>query len=481
MKMRLDLRRHRVSMAALLFALSWGGAMSALARDLPDFTELVEKYSPAVVNVSTVQKATPQSEAMSPEMDEFFRRFFGPDGRGSPFGGPNDRGTPFSPRRSLGSGFIISSDGYILTNNHVVEDAEEIVVRMNDRRELEAKLVGSDPRSDLALLKVDAHDLPAVKLGHSANLKVGEWVLAIGSPFGFDYSVTAGIVSAMGRSLPTENNENYVPFIQTDVAINPGNSGGPLFNLDGEVVGINSQIYTRSGGFMGVSFAIPIDTAVDVVEQLKKNGKVERGWLGVVIQEVNRDLAESFGLDKPSGALVARVMEDGPAAKAGLREGDIILEFNGQHIDLSSDLPHYVGRSHPGSEATLLIMRDGKRQTLTVVVGELADLDNGQVASADSGGGSAPSRIGVVVEALPDSARQRAQVDHGVRVLEASGAAAEAGIRDGDIITRLNNREIDSPETFAKVVDSLQPGRSVPVLIVRGQAPTFLALRVPAE
>jgi serine protease Do len=412
-------------------------------------------------------------------MDEFFRRFFGPDGRGGPQG--PDGGSPFGQRRSLGSGFIISSDGYILTNNHVVEDADEIVVRMNDRRELVATVVGADPRSDLALLKVNGENLPIVKLGHSSTLKVGEWVLAIGSPFGFDYSVTAGIVSAIGRSLPTENNENYVPFIQTDVAINPGNSGGPLFNLDGEVIGINSQIYTRSGGFMGVSFAIPVDTAIDVVDQLKAHGKVARGWLGVVIQEVSRDLAESFGLEKPSGALVSRVMEGGPAAKAGLREGDVILEFNGSHIDLSADLPHFVGRARPGSEAQLVIVRNGKRETRNVVVGELADLNDGQLAGAPPGATPVPSRIGVVVEALPDPVQQRAGVDHGVRVVESSGPAAEAGIREGDIITRLNNQEIDSPATFAKVVEALTAGRSVPVLIVRGQSPTFLALRVPAN
>ena len=464
--------------AALTTVLASGA--SAAARELPDFTGLVEKYSPAVVNVSTTQKADHRStdNGANPDMDEFFRRFFGPGGPQGPDGGG---GSPFGQRRSLGSGFIISADGYILTNNHVVEDADEIVVRMNDRRELVATVVGADPRSDLALLKVNAANLPVVKLGHSNNLKPGEWVLAIGSPFGFDYSVTAGIISAIGRSLPTENNENYVPFIQTDVAINPGNSGGPLFNLDGEVVGINSQIYTRSGGFMGVSFAIPVDVALDVVDQIKAHGKVSRGWLGVVIQEVNRDLAESFGLDKPSGALVARVMENGPAAKAGLHEGDIILEFNGQHVDLSADLPHFVGRAHPGSEAQLVIMRNGKRETLNIVVGELADLNDGQVATGGPGDTPVPSRIGVVVEALADPVQQRAGVDHGVRVVEASGPAAEAGIREGDIITRLNNQEIDSPATFAKVVDSLTAGRSVPVLIVRGQAPTFLALRVPAE
>ncbi len=466
-----------LSVAALGWAL-FGGA-AALARELPDFTILVEKNSPAVVNVSTTQKTDHQAgSGGNPEMDEFFRRFFGPDGRPQV---PDGGGSPFGQRRSLGSGFIISADGYILTNNHVVEDAAEIVVRMNDRRELVATVVGADPRSDLALLKVNADNLPTVKLGQSRNLKAGEWVLAIGSPFGFDYSVTAGIISAIGRSLPTENNENYVPFIQTDVAINPGNSGGPLFNLDGEVIGINSQIYTRSGGFMGVSFAIPVDVALDVVEQIKANGKVARGWLGVVIQEVNRDLAETFGLEKPSGALVARVIEGGPAAKAGLREGDIILQFNDEHVDLSADLPHFVGHARPDSEAQLLIVRNGKRETLKVVVGELPDLETGQVASAAPDGAPVPSRIGVVVEALADPLQQRAGVDHGVRVVEANGPAAEAGIREGDIITRLNNQEIDSPATFAKVVDALTPGRSVPVLIVRGQAPTFLALRVPAE
>jgi serine protease Do len=486
--MNTDLRPRRLGVrsaaaVAWVFAVSltyvsMGASAAKAARELPDFTGLVEKYSPAVVNVSTTQKAAARGES-NPDMDEFFRRFFGPDGRPQPPDGGG--GSPFGQRRSLGSGFIISTDGYILTNNHVVEDAEEIVVRMNDRRELTATVVGADPRSDLALLKVNAANLPVVKLGHSGNLKPGEWVLAIGSPFGFDYSVTAGIISAVGRSLPTENNENYVPFIQTDVAINPGNSGGPLFNLDGEVVGINSQIYTRSGGFMGVSFAIPVDVALDVVDQLKAHGKVSRGWLGVVIQEVNRDLAESFGLDKPSGALVAKVMENGPAAKAGLHEGDIILEFNGQHVDLSADLPHFVGRARPGSEAQVVIMRGGKRETLNIVVGELADLNEGTVASAAPGDTPVPSRIGVVVEDLADPVQQRAGVDHGVRVVESSGPAAEAGIREGDIITRLNNQEIDSPATFSKVVDSLTPGRSVPVLIVRGQAPTFLALRVPAE
>ena len=445
-------------------------AQVAGARDLPDFTELVKKYSPAVVNVSTVQASTQRRSSGSPELDEFFRRFFPPDQRGNPFGGQ---------RRSLGSGFIISSDGFVLTNNHVVEGADEIVVRLSDRRELEAKLVGADPRSDLALLKIDAEDLPAVQLGRSDELEVGEWVLAIGSPFGFDYSVTAGIVSAKGRSLPNEKNENYVPFIQTDVAINPGNSGGPLFDLDGRVVGINSQIYTRSGGFMGVSFAIPIDVAMGVVEQLKTDGRVSRGWLGVVIQDVNRGLAESFGLAKPGGALVARVLDGGPADIGGLKEGDIIVTFNGSDIDLSSDLPHVVGRSRAGGDVEVVIVREGNRKTLQVTVGELADDQAMNIAGSDNS--STPSPLGLVVEELNEALRQRANTSFGVRVVESTGPAHTAGIRQGDIITRLNNQEVDSVETFNDVVADLERGRSVPVLIVRGQSPTFLALRVPDD
>lgn len=316
---------------------------AAQAADLPDFTQLVEQASPAVVNISTTQKLPdrrvnqqmPDLEGLPPMLREFFERGMPPQQR-SPRGDGRQR-----EAQSLGSGFIISPDGYILTNNHVIADADEILVRLADRSEMKAKLVGTDPRSDVALLKIEGKDLPVLKLGKSQDLKAGQWVVAIGSPFGFDHTVTQGIVSAVGRSLP---NENYVPFIQTDVPINPGNSGGPLFNLNGEVVGINSQIYTRSGGFMGVSFAIPIDVAMDVSNQLKSGGKVSRGWLGVVIQEVNKDLAESFGLDKPAGALVAQIQDDGPAAKGGLQVGDVILSMNGQPIVMSADLPHLVAR-----------------------------------------------------------------------------------------------------------------------------------------
>jgi serine protease Do len=445
------------------------------ARTLPDFTKLVQDNAAAVVNISTVQHFQPRSRPRSrnDELDEFFRRFFPPEE-----GGGGSGGGPLRPR-SLGSGFVIGGDGYILTNNHVVDGADEIIVRFNDRRELTATLVGADPRSDLALLRVEATDLPVVKLGRSEALQVGEWVLAIGSPFGFDYSVTAGIVSAKGRSLPTELNENYVPYIQTDVAINPGNSGGPLFNLDGEVVGINSQIYSNSGGFMGVSFAIPIDVAMEVVSQLKTTGRVARGWLGVVIQEVSRDLAESFGLGRPHGALVTRVLEESPADGAGVREGDVIIRFNDTPIDLSSELPHVVGRVPVGSRAKLTVVRDGKERTLNVTVGELPEREEQASAGPSSPSGRAPSRIGLAVETVPDPLAERLGISGGVRVVTAEGPAAEAGIRPGDVITRLNNQEIGSAETFAEIAKGLPAGRSVPVLIIRGQVPTFLALRVP--
>jgi serine protease Do len=465
---------HGAAYARLLLLL--GGLLASFglsARDLPDFTKLVESNAAAVVNISTVQHFQPRSRqprSRSDELDEFFRRFFPPEEGGG--------GTPLRPR-SLGSGFVIRSDGYILTNHHVVDRADEIIVRFNDRRELTATVVGADPRSDLALLRVDATDLPVVKLGRSESLKVGEWVLAIGSPFGFDYSVTAGIVSAKGRSLPTERNENYVPYIQTDVAINPGNSGGPLFNLDGEVVGINSQIYSNSGGFMGVSFAIPIDVAMEVVNQLQDTGRVARGWLGVVIQEVSRDLAESFGLGRPHGALVTRVLEDSPAESGGLREGDIIVRFNDTPIDLSSELPHVVGRVPVGSKSRLQVVRDGKEISLDVTVGELAEPDPQAAATAKPAPEQVTSRIGLAVEPVPEALAERLGISGGVRVVAVEGPAEEAGIREGDVITRINNQEIPDADRFAEITGALPPGRSVPVLIVRGQVPTFLALRVP--
>ena len=466
-----------MAMTVALVLLSWQGSLWARGG-LPEFTELVEEASPAVVNISTRQAAPqavsgfpgmPELEGMPPIFREFFERGF-PQERS-----PRQRQAP----QSLGSGFIISKDGYVLTNNHVVADAEEIFVRLSDRRELTAELVGADPRSDLALLKIETDDdLPVVRIGKSADLKPGEWVLAIGSPFGFDYSVTAGIVSAKGRSLP---NENYVPFIQTDVAINPGNSGGPLFNLDGEVVGINSQIFTRSGGFMGLSFAIPMDVAMDVVEQIKEQGSVQRGWLGVVIQEVNKDLAESFGLPRPAGALVAQIMPEGPADKGGLQVGDVILSFNGEDIDMSSDLPHAVGRVRPGVEATLVVMRDKRRRTIKMEIGALPE--DGEVASMPAKGPDASAaqdnRLGVSVAGLNDEQKRNLDVRAGVVVREVRpGAGAMVGLRPGDIITNLNNQLIDSVETFNKVTKELPKNRSVSMRVIRQGRASYITFRL---
>src|SRR5690606_7984255 len=404
LKSMLSLKSSLSGLCALLLL----GQVSLARAELPEFTELVEDASPAVVNISTrqnlpqrdvaLQGQIPDLEGLPPMFREFFERNI-PQMPRSPGGGRQREA------QSLGSGFIISEDGYVLTNNHVVADADEIIVRLSDRSELEAKLIGADPRTDVALLKVEGKNLPTVKLGSSDELKVGEWVLAIGSPFGFDHSVTAGIVSAKGRSLP---NENYVPFIQTDVAINPGNSGGPLFNLDGEVVGINSQIFTRSGGFMGLSFAIPITVALDVANQLKETGKVSRGWLGVVIQEVNKDLAESFGLDRPAGALVAQVLEDGPAAKGGLRVGDVILRLDNHPIVMSSDLPQRVGILKPGTTSRLEVMRDGQRRSLNVTIGALPE-EGDPVAMPRGGNGGAErssNRLGVTVIELTEEQRK---------------------------------------------------------------------------
>ena len=406
-----------------------------------------------------------QQYGLPDEMPEIFRHFFG-----APM--PSPRGK--QDRESLGSGFIISKDGYILTNNHVVQDADEIVVRLNDRRELEATLVGADPSSDLAVLKVDAKNLPTVRLGNSDKLDVGEWVVAIGSPFGFDYSVTAGIVSAKGRSLP---NENYVPFIQTDVAINPGNSGGPLFNLDGEVVGINSQIYTRSGGFMGVSFAIPINVALDVADQLKSKGKVTRGWLGVVIQEVSKDLADSFGLDRAAGALIVQVLENSPAEAAGLVSGDIITRVNGHDIYLSSDLPHRIGRLGAGDTAKLDVVRGGKKKKIEVEIGAMPDSDGNVLARNAEPEQSQSNRIGVLVAELTD--RQRKDMGNGVIVKEVRrGPAANAGVVRGDLITMIGGEIIRGVDDFDRIIAALPEKRNVPMRIVRRGQASFIPLRI---
>lgn len=456
-----------------------GQAVPALADapvvQLPDFTQLVEQASPAVVNISTTQKLPerrvsnmgqmPDLEGLPPGLRDFFERSIPQP----PRGGGRQR-----EAQSLGSGFIISPDGYILTNNHVVADADEIIVRLSDRSEMKAKLIGTDPRSDVALLKIEGKNLPVLKLGKSQDLKAGQWVVAIGSPFGFDHTVTQGIISAIGRSLP---NESYVPFIQTDVPINPGNSGGPLFNLAGEVVGINSQIYTRSGGFMGVSFAIPIDVAMDVSNQLKSGGKVSRGWLGVVIQEVNKDLAESFGLEKPAGALVAQVLEDGPAAKGGLQVGDVILSMNGQPIVMSADLPHLVGALKAGSKASLEVVRDGKRKTLDLTVGAIPD--EGKEMDSPSGAERSSNRLGVSVADLSDEQKKTNDIKGGVIIKDVQdGPAALIGLRPGDVITHLNNQAISDAKQFTEIAKALPKNRSVSMRVLRQGRASFITFKL---
>ena len=464
--------------AAIAIAAACLGPGSSLARSLPDFTELVERNRAAVVNISTTQRRTvPTDRPRMPrgfEMPdlpedspfrEFFRRFFG-EGEIEEF-----------DAQSLGSGFIISQDGFIISNNHVVRNADEVIVRLSDRREYKAKVVGTDEPSDVALLKIEADGLPAVRLGTGHELKVGEWVLAIGSPFGFDHSVTAGIVSAKGRSLPREN---YVPFIQTDVAINPGNSGGPLFNLEGEVVGVNSQIFSRTGGFMGLSFAIPIDVAMDVADQLREKGRVSRGWLGVLIQDVTRELAESFGMAKPQGALVARVLDASPAERAGFEVGDILLSFDGHEIERSSDLPPIVGRTRVGREVAVEILRGGQSVTLKVTTDELPADDELQVAAAGTPDDVEETKLGIAVRDMTDEERATVDVaEQGVFVSRVStGPAERAGIRTGDLILMLNNQKVANSDDFERLAAELPQGKAVSVLVQRQGNPIFLALKL---
>jgi serine protease Do len=467
---------------ALGLILSWSlTSAGATTRALPQFTELVAENGPTVVNISTKQSQSltqrfqgfsiPDLPEDSP-LQDFFRHFFG-DQQGEPGEVPEDD----QQSRSLGSGFIISADGYVLTNAHVVEGADEIIVRTSERLEFVATLVGADKRSDIALLKVDAQDLPAVRIGSARDLLVGEWVLAIGSPFGFEHSATAGIVSAKGRSLPSEN---YVSFIQTDVAINPGNSGGPLFNLDGEVVGVNSQIYSRTGGFMGLSFAIPIDLVMDVVEQLKTKGRVSRGWLGVLIQDVTRELAPTFGLAQPQGALVAQVLRDSPATEAGLLPGDVILSYNGKDVQTSSALPPLVGATPVGETAKIEVLRKGQRLPLEVKIAELPD-DEQLAGISREPVPDKSNRLGLVARELTEDQRRELGVEQGGLLVESvkEGPAAAAGIASGDVILMLDNQSVESLEGFNGILEAIEPGRSVAVLIQRGDGRSFYALKLP--
>ena len=450
-------------------------ALSAMAQravaSLPDFTEIVDSASPAVVKILVeYESENPRYQEQIEEIPEALRRFF--DFRGGP---PVPR-----ERAGMGSGFIFSSDGYVVTNNHVVENARQVVVRLPDRQEFDAEVVGTDPRSDLAVLKVDATGLPFLQLADEGAVKVGQWVLAIGSPFSLDFSVTAGIVSALGRSLPTEMGDNYVPFIQTDVAINPGNSGGPLFNLDGEVIGVNSQIFTRSGGSIGLSFAIPVSVVRNVTTQIREKGVVERGWLGVSIQDVDRNLADSFGLDRPRGALVAQVGRDSPAERAGLQPGDVITVFDDEAIETSADLPHVVGLIAPGTRVDALIVRDGEEQAIDVEVGGLAANEVARVETGAAADGSI-TLLGMRIADADPAVLSELGLAGGVVIRDVSlnSPAEEAGVRPGDILTRLGSRPISRVEDLESAAEDLAPGRSVPARLIRGQSPLFIGIRIP--
>ena len=454
----------------------------AQTKGLPDFTELVEKQGAAVVNISTTQVIHGAGRRIQPfpfdeddPMSDFFRRFI-PRQPGTP-------GAPSLPRdfesRSLGSGFIVSPDGYILTNAHVVDSADEILVRLTDKREFKAKVIGADRRTDVALIKIEATALPVVHVGDPNGLKVGEWVVAIGSPFGFENSVTAGIVSAKGRSLPQEN---FVPFIQTDVAVNPGNSGGPLFNMKGEVVGINSQIYSRSGGFMGISFAIPIDVAMDIQSQLKVGGKISRGRIGVVIQEVTKELAESFGLSKAQGAAVNAVEKGGPAEKAGVEPGDVILGFDGKPVGNSSDLPRIVGTTRPGTKITMQVWRKGAARDLTVVVGEIADEKSvAKNAKTSKPAEHAANRLGLVVSELSSEQKRDLKLNGGLVIEDIRGNSARADLRPGDIILALIARgdttEIRTVDQFNKLLGQFDKAANITLLVRRGELQTFVTIK----
>ncbi|MDC1311214.1 DegQ family serine endoprotease [Burkholderiales bacterium] len=440
------------------------------AVELPSFADLVEEQGVKVVNISTKTQIDQPSNIPVPEDDpfyDFFRRFAPPEG------GKRES-------RSLGSGFIFSSDGFILTNSHVVAGADDITVKLNDKREYAATVIGVDKRTDVAVIKIEASGLPFVSIGDPEKLRVGDWVLAIGSPFGFESTVTAGIVSAKGRSLPQEN---YVPFIQTDVAINPGNSGGPLFNLEGEVVGINAQIYSRTGGFMGLSFAIPIDVAVDVADQLRTDGRVKRGRIGVVIQEVTAELAESFGLDRARGALVSRVEKGAAASKAGIATSDIILTFDGTAVETSNDLPRIVGQTRPGEKVKVEVWRNKKSKTLNLTVGEIPPdvIANSEPKSNKTVTANVIEQLGLAVSDIDLATLKGLELESGVLIDRVAGAGEQAGLRTGDIVLALNNDDVKSVAQFKELMKGYESARSVALLIQRGGGSLYVPIRLKSK
>jgi serine protease Do len=475
---------HKILLALILGACSAslliGAAPAHAATPLPDFTDLVDRVGPAVVNIRTTEKVK-QSQGMpggdDDEMQEFFRRFFGvpipprpqqpaPRGRKQP--APQEEDAP----RGVGSGFIISADGYVLTNAHVVDGADDVFVTLTDKREFKAKIIGADKRADVALVKIEGSNLPRLTIGDSNKIRVGEWVIAIGSPFGLENTVTSGIISAKAR-----DTGDYLPLIQTDVAVNPGNSGGPLINMRGEVIGINSQIYSRSGGYMGISFAVPIDEAMRVADQLKTTGKVTRGRIGVQIGEVTKDVAESLGMQRAQGALVQRVEPDGPAKKGGVEEGDIIMKFNGTAIEKSSDLPRLVGNSKPGSRATITVWRKGAARDLNLTI---AEMEPDKIAKKEDRKPKADqpvNMLGLVVGDLSEAQKKELRLEGGALVEAAEGSSARAGLRPGDVILQLNNSDVKSAKQFNALVAKLEPKRTAVLLVRRGDSSQFVPVK----
>ncbi|MDQ7957656.1 MAG: DegQ family serine endoprotease [Pseudomonadota bacterium] len=458
---------------------------AAPTRALPDFTDLVDQVGPSVVNIRTVERVAQRggNGDMDEEMQEFFRRFFGQPIPGVPRQGPRPN-RPQQPQeeerpRGVGSGFILTPDGYVMTNAHVVEDASEVLVTLPDKREFKARIVGADKRTDVAVVKIEATGLPAVKVGDISRLRVGEWVMAIGSPFGLENTVTAGIVSAKQR-----DTGDYLPFIQTDVAINPGNSGGPLINMRGEVVGINSQIYSRSGGFMGISFSIPIDEAIRVSDQLRTSGRVSRGRIGVQIDQVTKDVAESIGLGKAQGALVRGVEAGSPGEKAGVEAGDIIVKFDGRAIEKPSDLPRLVGNTKPGTKSTLTVFRRGATKDLTVTVAELEPDKPARPATTreeptpkPSSASAAAKALGLLVNELSDAQKKELKLRGGVRVEAATEAAARAGLREGDVILAVGNLEVANVKEFDAALAKADKSKPISVLFRRGEWAQYALIR----